>query len=52
MERCAVAGLAEPFIIINGMSANTGMRWDIDYMRRLVGYEPKDDVTRPETQDG
>jgi uronate dehydrogenase len=52
MERCVAAGLAENFVIINGMSANTGMRWDIDYTRRLVGYESKDDVTRPETQDG
>ena len=46
MERCVEAELVTPFAVINGMSANTGMRWDIDYTRKLVGYEPKDDVTR------
>ena len=34
------------FAVINGMSANTGMRWDIEYTKKLVGYEPQDDVTR------
>jgi hypothetical protein len=47
MERCLVAELAVPFAIVNGMSANTGMRWDIDHTRRLVGYAPQDDVTQP-----
>jgi NAD+ dependent glucose-6-phosphate dehydrogenase len=47
MERCLVADLPAPFAVVNGMSANTGMRWDIDQTRRLVGYEPQDDVTRP-----
>jgi uronate dehydrogenase len=46
MERCLLADLALPFAVVNGMSANTGMRWDIDYTRRLLGYEPQDDVTR------
>jgi NAD+ dependent glucose-6-phosphate dehydrogenase len=46
MDRCVEAEIAMPFAVINGMSANTGMRWDIEYTRKLVGYEPKDDVTR------
>jgi uronate dehydrogenase len=47
MERCIVADLAVPFAVVNGMSANTGMRWDLEYTRQQVGYEPRDDVTRP-----
>ncbi len=46
MERCLLAELVVPFVVVNGMSANTGMRWDIGYTRRLLGYEPQDDVTR------
>jgi uronate dehydrogenase len=47
LERCLTTDLADPFVVVNGMSANTGMRWDIDDTRRLLGYEPQDDVTRP-----
>jgi NAD+ dependent glucose-6-phosphate dehydrogenase len=47
MERCIVADPALRFAILNGMSANAGMRWDIEPTRALVGYEPQDDVTRP-----
>jgi NAD+ dependent glucose-6-phosphate dehydrogenase len=47
LERCLLADLPAPFVLVNGMSANTGMRWDIDASRRLLGYEPQDDVTRP-----
>jgi len=25
------------------------MRWDIEYTKKMVGYEPLDDVTRPES---
>jgi uronate dehydrogenase len=46
MERCIVAELPQQFAILNGMSANTGMRWDLEATRRLVGYQPLDDVTR------
>jgi uronate dehydrogenase len=48
MTRCIRAEPLPPFAIVNGMSANTGMRWDIEYTRQLLGYEPQDDVTRPE----
>ncbi len=47
MERCLVAELPERFVVVNAMSANTGMRWDIEQTRRLLGYQPQDDVTRP-----
>jgi uronate dehydrogenase len=47
MERCIDAENLPSFAILNGMSANTGMRWDIETTRKLVGYEPQDDVTRP-----
>jgi NAD+ dependent glucose-6-phosphate dehydrogenase len=47
MERCLVADLPVLFAVVNGMSANAGMRWDIEYTRQLVGYAPCDDVSRP-----
>lgn len=31
-------------IVVNGMSANRGMPWDLGPGRRLLGYEPCDDV--------
>ncbi len=46
MERCLAAPLSLRFAVVNGMSANTGMAWDIEYTKRLLGYEPQDDVTR------
>jgi uronate dehydrogenase len=49
MERCLVAELPERFVVVNGMSDNAGMRWDIEQTRRLLGYQPEDDVTRPDS---
>jgi uronate dehydrogenase len=46
MEKCITTDLSLRFAVVNGMSANTGMRWDIEHTRRTVGYEPQDDVTR------
>jgi nucleoside-diphosphate-sugar epimerase len=46
MTRCVEADPNLRFAVINGMSANTGMRWDIEATKKLVGYEPQDDVTR------
>jgi thioester reductase-like protein len=46
MERCLLAGDSVRFAILHGMSRNTGMRWDLDSTRALVGYDPRDDVTR------
>jgi hypothetical protein len=34
----------EPGIVVNGMSANQGMPWDVESTRQLIGYEPQDDV--------
>jgi hypothetical protein len=31
-----------PFTILNLMSANPGMRWDIETTRRTIGYAPQD----------
>jgi nucleoside-diphosphate-sugar epimerase len=45
MDCCLSAELPEPFVIVNGMSANTGMPWDLEPGRRFLGYDPKDDIT-------
>ena len=45
VECCIEADPAIGFAVINGMSNNTGMRWDIESARALIGYEPLDDVT-------
>jgi nucleoside-diphosphate-sugar epimerase len=44
MTRCLEAKLPENFVIVHGMSANRGMRWDLETTRQLLGYEPLDDV--------
>jgi nucleoside-diphosphate-sugar epimerase len=46
MERCIQADVTLGFHVINGMSANSGMRWDLASARKLVGYEPQDDITK------
>jgi uronate dehydrogenase len=46
MERAVAARIPERYVVCNGMSANTGMRWDIDATRRILGYEAQDDVAR------
>jgi uronate dehydrogenase len=46
MECCLVADLPKRFLIVNGMSDNTGMRWDIEPSRSTLGYQPLDDVMR------
>jgi uronate dehydrogenase len=45
MDCCLGAELAERFVIVNGMSANGGMRWDLGDTARLLGFRPADDVT-------
>jgi NAD+ dependent glucose-6-phosphate dehydrogenase len=44
MERCLLADLPQRFLIVNGMSDNAGMRWDLSGARRVLGYEPRDGV--------
>jgi NAD+ dependent glucose-6-phosphate dehydrogenase len=50
MERCLEAQNLPPFLILNAMSANTGMRWDIETTKQMTGYAPKDDVTRADNR--
>jgi len=47
MERALLADAEawpQPGIVVNGMSANRGTPWDIETTRRLIGYEPQDDI--------
>ena len=46
IERAVAADLPERFVVCYGMSDNTGMRWDIEPTRRILGWEPQDDVGR------
>jgi uronate dehydrogenase len=46
MTKCILVDLSIRFAVINGMSANAGMPWDIEATRKLIGYEPQDDVTQ------
>jgi NAD+ dependent glucose-6-phosphate dehydrogenase len=47
MEKAILAPPSLRFAIVNGMSANAGMPWDIEQTKRLLGYNPQDDVTKP-----
>jgi nucleoside-diphosphate-sugar epimerase len=38
------AGWPTPGIVVNAMSGNTNMPWDIEATRRLIGYQPQDNV--------
>ena len=47
MEKALLAdssGWPTPGIIVNGMSGNRGMAWDVETAKRLIGYVPQDDV--------
>lgn len=47
MERALVADAASwpsPGIVVNGMSRNRFMAWDVETTRTLIGYEPQDDI--------
>ena len=47
MERALLAdaaGWPSPGVVVNGMSRNRGMPWDLDTTRAFVGYEPQDDI--------
>ena len=46
MDCCLIADLTEKFVIVNGVSANSGMKWDLEPGRRLLGFEPLDDITQ------
>jgi len=42
--RADAGSWGQPGIVVNGMSANRGMPWDIETTRRMIGYEPQDDI--------
>jgi nucleoside-diphosphate-sugar epimerase len=42
MECCLLADEAIRFEVVNGMSNNPGMPWDIEHTRQVVGYQPRD----------
>jgi nucleoside-diphosphate-sugar epimerase len=47
LERALLADGADwpgGFIIVNGMSNNTGMKWSLNEARKWLGYDPQDDV--------
>jgi NAD+ dependent glucose-6-phosphate dehydrogenase len=44
MERGVLAD-GVGFAVLNLMSDNPGMRWDIDSTRRAIGYAPQDGTT-------
>jgi uronate dehydrogenase len=43
---CAVEADLEDelFVVVNGMSNNRGMRWDISRTADILGYSPEDDA--------
>lgn len=47
MEKAIMAGDVS-FAVVNAMSNNKGMKWDLDETRLLLGYEPQDDSFAPE----
>lgn len=46
MTCCIEAPADLRFAIVNGMSNNRGMRWEIDSLNDLIGYVPQDDVMK------
>jgi nucleoside-diphosphate-sugar epimerase len=44
MERCLEADEAIRFEVVNGMSNNRGMPWDLEHTRQVLGYQPQDGV--------
>lgn len=48
MNRAIDGALAAPsfgFAVVNLVSCNEGMRWDIEHTKRVIGYEPRDGWT-------
>lgn len=43
---CVAAQIQQRFLIVNGMSDNAGMRWDIEHTRQSIGYVPRDGIGR------
>jgi len=47
MTCCIEADPQIGFAVVNGMSNNSEMRWDLDYANELIGYTPQDDIGAP-----
>ena len=43
-EKCITADPSIRYAVVNGMSNNAGMRWDIEHTRDVVGYKPEDGI--------
>ena len=50
-ERAVLAGPEVKFAVLNLMSDNPGMRWDIETTRRTIGYAPRDGAAAVVTPD-
>lgn len=42
--RADPAGWPSPAIVVNGVSANAGTGWDMEFTRRTLGFVPQDDL--------
>jgi nucleoside-diphosphate-sugar epimerase len=42
IEKCIEAPDSVRFAVLNAMSANNGMAWDIEHTQRVIGYQPMD----------
>ena len=47
MEKAIIA-IDVSFAVVNAMSNNKGMKWDLSETRRILVYEPQDDAYAPE----
>ena len=50
VEKAILAPADVRFAVLNLMSRNDGMRWDLEPTRRAIGYEPLDQYTPTETE--
>jgi nucleoside-diphosphate-sugar epimerase len=50
-EKAVRAPAELKFAVLNLMSRNDGMRWDLDATRAAIGYEPEDHYTPVETEE-
>ncbi len=49
-EKAVTAPAGVRFAVLNLMSANAGMRWDLEPTRAAIGYEPGDSSVPQETE--
>jgi nucleoside-diphosphate-sugar epimerase len=46
MEKAVLAPDSVRFAVVNAMSDNPGMRWDLESTRTILGYHPEDSIAR------